>query len=230
MTNRDRLLAYTSLWLFALAFGWIEASVVVYLREVAVRENALRAAGYPPNLPVPLELLPASLVAVETIREACTLVLLAAAGWLAGRRMADRIGAFFLAFGIWDITYYAVLRLVSHWPDSLGDWDLLFLIPSPWVAPVWAPVAVATCFVIGGSRLFLTADRKRAYGWTDVGVLMASAGLILAAFLLAGAEAVKNHRMPEYFPSWIFWSGVILGIAWFTRVERRENLPEIPQQ
>ena len=75
-------------------------------------------------------------------REACTLVLLAAVAWLAGHRAADRIGAFFVSFGIWDLTYYAVLRLLSGWPDSIRTLDILFLIPLPWVAPVWAPVTV----------------------------------------------------------------------------------------
>ena len=41
MTNRERRGAYASLCLFALAFGWIEASVVVYLREIAIHERAL---------------------------------------------------------------------------------------------------------------------------------------------------------------------------------------------
>ena len=105
MTNGERRGAYTSLWLLALAFGWIEASIVVYLREVAIGERALQATSYLQDLQLPLVSLPGTLVALEMAREACTLVLLAAAGWLVGRRAADRIGGFLLAFGIWDITY-----------------------------------------------------------------------------------------------------------------------------
>jgi hypothetical protein len=171
MTNRERHGAHASLWLYALAFGWIEASVVVYLREIAIRERALQATSYLPNLQVPLVSLPGTLVALEMAREACTLVLLAAVAWLAGRRVSDRMGAFLLAFGIWDITYYAALRLVSGWPASSRTWDILFLIPSPWVAPVWAPVTIATLFSIAGTYLFWTADRARRYRWPDVGVL-----------------------------------------------------------
>jgi hypothetical protein len=221
MMDGERRGAYASLWLFALAFGWIEASVVVYLREIAMRERALQTTAYLPNFQVPLVSLPATLVALEMAREACTLVLLGTAAWLAGRRVADRIGAFLLAFGIWDITYYAGLRLVSGWPEGLSTWDILFLIPSPWVAPVWAPVTIATLFVIGGTYLFWTANRTRRYRWTDIGVLLAAAGLTFAAFL-AGSNAVIDHRLPERFPLWVFWSGVILGVVWFARVERRE--------
>jgi hypothetical protein len=155
-------------------------------------------------------------------REACTLVLLGAVGWLAGRRTADRIGGFLLAFGIWDITYYAALRLVSGWPDGLRTWEILFLIPSPWVAPVWAPVVIATLFVFDGTYLFWTADRARRYRAVDVGVLLVAVGLTLAAFL-AGSSAVIEHRLPQRFPLWVFWSGVALGMIWFAGGERRTS-------
>ena len=173
MAKEERRAAYGAMWVLALAFGWIEASVVVYLREISVREGALHATTYLQNLQMAVASLPGHLVALEITREACTLVLLAAVGWLAGRRPADRIGAFVAAFGIWDLTYYAVLRLVSGSLDSHSTWDILFLIPSPWVAPVWAPVTVATLFVLAGSYLFWTADRRRRYRWMDVGVLLA---------------------------------------------------------
>ena len=223
MGDEQRRARYGSLVVLALVFGWIEASVVVYLREISLGEGALHATTYLQNLQITLASLPGRLVALEMAREACTLVLLAAVGWLAGRRPADRMGAFVAAFGIWDLTYYAVLRLVSGWPESISTWDILFLIPSPWVAPVWAPVTVATLFVLAGSYLFWTADRRRRYRWTDIGVLLASACLTLAAFLV-GSTAVTDHRVPEHFPIWLFWSGVALGAAWFAGVERRAVL------
>ena len=220
MANVERRAAYGGVWILAFVFGWIEASAVVYLREISVRESALHATSYLTDLPIALASLPGRLVALEMAREACTLVLLASVGWLAGRRPADRIGAFIAAFGIWDLTYYAVLRLVSGFPDSISTWDILFLIPSPWVAPVWAPVTVATLFVLAGSYLYWTPDHERQYRWTDVGVLITSACLTVAAFLV-GSPAVIDHRVPEHFPIWLFWSGVALGIVWFVGVERR---------
>jgi hypothetical protein len=137
MVNQERRATYASLWVLALAFGWIEASVVVYLREIYMGEASLQAPNYLAGLQITLASLPGRLVAVEIAREACTILLLAAVAWLAGRRLADRAGAFLLSFGIWDLTYYAVLKLVVGWPDSLSAWDIIFLIPLPWVAPVW---------------------------------------------------------------------------------------------
>jgi len=43
MANEERRAAYGGVWVLALVFGWIEASVVVYLREISVREGALQA-------------------------------------------------------------------------------------------------------------------------------------------------------------------------------------------
>jgi hypothetical protein len=223
MADQERRARYVGIWVLALVFGWIETSVVVYLREISVREGALPTISDLTNLQITLASLPDRLVALEIAREACTLVLLAAVGWLAGRRPSDRIGAFFTAFGIWDLTYYAVLRFVSGWPGSISTWDILFLIPSPWVAPVWAPVTVATLLVLGGSYLFWTADHARRYRWTDVGVLLTSVGLTVAAFLVE-SKTVVDHQVPEHFPHWLFWSGVALGTAWFVRVERRAVL------
>jgi hypothetical protein len=222
MSNHERWRAYIGLWVSALAFGWIEASAVVYLREIAVREAALHATGFSPSVQFALPSLPGPLVALEMAREACTIVLLGAVGWLAGRRTAARAGAFLLSFGIWDVTYYIVLRIVSGWPESVSTWDILFLIPSPWVAPVWAPVTVATLFVLGGSYLYLTADDERRYRWSDAGVLFLAACLTVTAFL-AGSNEVLDRRVPGQFPNWLFWSGVSLGAGWFVGVEKRHT-------
>lgn len=227
---RGRRYTYTSLWILALAYGFLEAAVVVYLREIYAREVSMaRDAASFAALQVTLVSLPNRLVTLEMAREVCTILILGAVAWLAGRRIADRIGAFLLAFGVWDLTYYGTLQLVLRWPDSLNAWDILFLIPLPWVAPVWAPVIVAFLFVVAGSYLFWTADRDRQYGWLDVVVLAASVLLTLAAFLGESA-AVIDHRMPEQFPVGLFWTGVGLGLGWFVHAERRGSRSRVPEQ
>ena len=225
MGNQERRSAYVSLWVLALALGWIEASVVVYLRQIYTQEVFLQGTNYIAGLQVSLVSLPSHLVAVEIAREACTILLLGAVAWLAGRRPAARAGAFLLSFGIWDLTYYAALKVVLGWPDSLSAWDILFLIPLPWVAPVWASVTVATLFVVAGSYLLWTSERARRYRWPDAGVLAAGALLTIAAFLVEW-RAAADHCVPERFPVWLFSAGVVLGTAWFLRVERRAAAKE----
>jgi hypothetical protein len=214
-----RLSGYVSVVVLALAFGWIEASVVVYLRELYAQEIGLETARDLQRLEPILVSLPQHLLTVEVVREACTLLLLGAVGWLAGRRFRDKAGAFFLAFGLWDLMYYAVLRLILGWPESLRTWDVLFLIPLPWVAPVWAPVTIAVLFVVAGSYVFWTWERERHLRWTDVVAPTVSAAIIIASFLAERGAAI-DRRAPVEFPTWLYWAGVSLSVAWFIRRER----------
>ncbi|HZU42477.1 MAG TPA: hypothetical protein VE994_07390 [Terriglobales bacterium] len=136
---------------FALAFGFVEGSVVVYLRgalgmlpgiggtvaDVARLSSSVYQQAYS------IDQFPRSLITVETLREAATMVMLITVAVLAGRRFRERWALFLWLFALWDITYYATLRLITGWPLSLTDLDVLFLIPVPWLAQVWFPVLVS---------------------------------------------------------------------------------------
>ena len=76
--------------------------------------------------------------------------MLAAFALIAGRNFNQRMAAFAVAFGLWDISFYAFLKLMIHWPDSLNTWDILFLIPLPWIGPVLAPVLVSAALIVCG--------------------------------------------------------------------------------
>ena len=119
------------LWvaIYAAAMGILEAICVIYLRKI-----------YPvaSNYPIP----PLNEMGIEVIREACTIIMLAAVAWLGGTNLITRMGCFFYAFGIWDILYYVGLRWLNGWPSHVLDWDCLFLIPKPWYGPVLAPTLI----------------------------------------------------------------------------------------
>lgn len=119
-------------WLavFAVAMGFLEGIVVIYLRELY----------YPQGFDFPLKLMSPELVSIEWIREIATLIMLAAVGIIAGRNNLQRLLYFLFAFGVWDIFYYVALKLLIGWPASFLTWDLLFLIPWLWLGPVLAPV------------------------------------------------------------------------------------------
>jgi hypothetical protein len=103
------------------------------------------------------------LVRTEQSREAATLVMLAAVAFLAARRSSSRFGAFLVAFGVWDITYYIALRILVGWPPSLATMDLLFLIPQGpwWYQPIWLPIAISCAMVIVGTWLMQRPRRMR---------------------------------------------------------------------
>ncbi len=205
---------YVWLCLLGLAVGWFEASVVIYLRELY----------YPEGFRFPLVLLPTWLALVEIGRELASIVLLAAAAMLAGRHPLERFAAFMILFGVWDLVYYGVLKLVLGWPESLATWDVLFLIPLPWVAPVWAPSVVSIVLVATGSYLYWTAERSRAYRTGDWATIIV-AGLIVIASFLAEWRVVPEQREPQRFSAWLFWLGLVLGVSWFLRAERRAAGP-----
>ena len=121
--------------LFGIAFGFVEAAVVVYLRA---------ATGL---LPVPqlkaFTEFPESLLRIECWREAATIVMLGAIASLAGQRIKEKAVAFLWIFAFWDIFYYVWLRVAIGWPQSLLSSDVLFLLPVPWVAQVWFPLLVS---------------------------------------------------------------------------------------
>ena len=108
-----------------------------------------------------------------------------------------------------------------------GDVGHPFLIPSPWIAPVWAPTTVAAIFVGAGSYLFWTANRARVYRLTDAAVLFASACTIVAAFLADWRVAV-GQQVAERFHASLFWAGVAVGTIWFVRVERGVSRSTLP--
>ena len=83
----------------------------------------------------------------ERAREAATMVMLLAAGYLAGRTGWQRLAYWLFAFGVWDIFYYVWLYVYLRWPASPGTRDLLFLIPGEWWAPVWMPMLASLAFV-----------------------------------------------------------------------------------
>ncbi len=141
-TGLDRATA-AAVSLFALAMGFLEAATVVYLRAAA---GLLSPAATPGAV---MEVIPSHLLRIEMCREAATLVMLVCLAWLGARMPRTRLAVFLLSFAIWDLAYYAGLRVLIGWPASLADVDVLFLIPVPWVARVWYPVAVSLLTAAG---------------------------------------------------------------------------------
>ena len=130
--GRKRLLVIA---IFGIAFGFVEAAVVVYLRA---------ATGLWPVIQVNAAALPENLVRIECFREAATMVMLGGIAWLAGQNLKARAAAFLWTFAFWDFFYYVWLRLTIGWPSSLVSSDILFLIPVPWIAQVWFPILVSS--------------------------------------------------------------------------------------
>ena len=192
------------IWLivFAGAFALVEAAVVAYLRNLLMSDGVY----------FPLKEIPDHILTVELSREVATMVVLVVVGILSATTPLGRFGAFMFIFGAWDILYYVWLALFEGWPASLFDWDLLFLIPVPWIAPVAAPGLVSVGLIGCGGWLLTHEDESGSIGVTlkDWGVELAAAALILFSFM-------NNDRSspPDTFPWLIFFAGFLSGVGYF---------------
>jgi hypothetical protein len=136
---------------FAASFGFLEAVVVVYLRAAVgllagyqgTLSDVRRLSGEFYRQSQAIGQLPPSLLSLEVLREAATILMLLSVALLGSTKSRARTAVFLWTFAIWDIAYYLALRVTVGWPLSLKDPDVLFLIPSPWLSPVWFPLLVS---------------------------------------------------------------------------------------
>jgi hypothetical protein len=197
---------WTLVTTFAIAMAWVEAASVFYIRALVDRVEP-----YQPH-PLPIN---DALGNVELWREASTLVMLATLGILAGRTWRRRAGYAALAFGTWDIFYYVFLRLISGWPRSVLDWDILFLLPLPWWGPVLAPVSIALVMILWGTIATQSSERVNDPRWAWA---PASAGIALAlgVFMIDAWRALPHGRdavlqvLPATFNWPVFWVALLL--------------------
>jgi len=136
---------------FAASFGFLEATVVVYLRAAAgllpgyrgTLSDVIRMSGEFYRQPQAIGEFPQSLLALEVLREGATILMLLSVASLSSAKLRSRAAIFLWTFAIWDIVYYASLWATVRWPLSVRDRDVLFLMPVPWFAPVWFPLLVS---------------------------------------------------------------------------------------
>jgi hypothetical protein len=208
-------------FVFSVAFAYIEAAVVVYLREIFHPEGfsfPLTNFGIDPRW--------RQLLLTEIGREAATMLLILSAAALLGRTSQQRFALFLAIFAIWDIFFYVWLKILINWPSSLMDWDILFLIPTTWAGPVLAPVLVSAAMfafsVLMLSRSWLghPLEPSRAE-WAG---FVLSAVVVVVSFCIAGGH-VTEPDFERYFSWSLFGMGCVTGIALFLRLLRRSKRP-----
>jgi len=156
--------------IFAIAFGFAEAAVVVYLRHLLGATTQLEipneilfltpgVAFLEPKTAVTI-IKDSGILNVERIREVVTLIMLASVATISGKNLGEKLAFFFLAFGIWDIFYYLFLRLIIGWPQSFTDLDIFFLLPTPLVGPVFVPITISLILVLGSLFYLFTKGEK----------------------------------------------------------------------
>jgi hypothetical protein len=208
------------LTIFSIAMGFLEAIVVVYLRQLY----------YPEGFGFPLREAIWEGLSLEYLREILTIVMLLTVSILAGRTKYERFSYFLYCFGVWDIFYYVWLKVLLNWPSSLFTWDVLFLIPVVWIAPVLAPiVCAATLIIFSGFMLYYQNKghpvRMKALEWLfmSLGALVILftflwdfskiiiQGSFLSRFLSLATDPHFKNIVTGYVPGTYHWTFFILG-------------------
>jgi hypothetical protein len=200
---REGLAPRSSLLLivFAIAFGAEEAIIVLYLRLISPDAGMVNVATLANGVLQHVGHL-------ETARELCTLIILATIAWLADARLDMRLRSFAVAFGAWDISYYLFLWLLSSYPQ-LSSADVLFLIPIPWVGPVWAAVSFAVMLVLVG---IYGVERSRVWALV-AGLVLGWLSFLygpLLALIVDHVAATPSALSSLKYPIWLFLPALVL--------------------
>jgi hypothetical protein len=159
-----------ALILFGVAFGFVEAAVVYYLRTLIRfhehyafgRYHVLLNLGFITFISPSHSLLLNHRVSdVEIARESATIVMLACVAFLSAKSWRQRLGAFMVAFACWDLAYYLFLRVIDNWPRNLFTKDVYFLIPVTWIGPVLTPIIISLVLLVAGAYLYTQRERSR---------------------------------------------------------------------
>lgn len=216
--NTPSLLKQLS-WLviFSIAMAYLESAVVVYLREIY----------YPEGFSFPLTPINSDIFMTEMWREIATIIMLAGIGILTGNSSSQRFAFFLLTFAIWDIFYYVFLYALLGWPSSLLTWDILFLVPIPWVGPVITPIIVSLTMIILATSLIHFKKNLNLNQWllSILGSLMVIISWVLdywifisnqfsnGAWILSSEQELfgsSEQYIPGTFNWYIFLIGILL--------------------
>jgi hypothetical protein len=199
--------------LFSIAFGYIEAAIVVYLREIF----------HPDGFTFPMRVFGAGplwkrFLLTEIGREAATIVLIFTSAWLFGRNRQQRFAYSLTIFAVWDIFYYVWLKVLLNWPASIMDWDILFLIPVTWASPVLYPVLISMTMLAFAAIILLYSSRDRPIKATllDWLAFFVSSVVVIVSFCIAGLH-VTEQDFESYFYWPLFAAGYLSAVAIFLK-------------
>ncbi len=143
--------------------------------------------------------------------------------------------------GLWPTTQF--LKALLSWPESLFTWDILFLIPVPWVGPVLAPCIVSLTMIVLTLYIihFSERGRKTQINGKEWLHFISGSVVIIVSFIwdyivyVTGTENLKQmwtlsssqnlfSEIASYVPThynWsLFWFGemfIVFGIILFVR-------------
>ena len=192
--------------IFSISMAYVEAAVVVYLRVIY----------YPEGFSFPLTPITENMILIEILRESATILMLFSIAVLIGKKAWERFAYFLFCFGIWDIFYYIWLKVLLDWPSSIFEWDILFLIPLPWIGPVIAPVSVSILMIIFSSLIISSFQKGYNFRPTLISHILALVGTAFILFsFMHDLDAALYQQLPQPYMYEVLVIGELLYITAF---------------
>ncbi len=188
--------------------AYLESAIVVYLRLLY----------YSNGFFFPIKMIPMPVAVIEIGREAATLIMLWFVAQMSFKPFKEKFALFIFTFGVWDIFYYAWLKIFINWPKGMFDWDILFLIPVPWIAPWLVPVLFSMGLIFAAVLILYYPQRfgtkiLKKKEW--LGEIICAA-LILLTFIWQSRFIVEGG-IPIYYQWWLFIIAMSGGLIIFLR-------------
>jgi len=216
-TNESTIKTFVAATIYAVAMGYLESAVVIYLRQTTLGNYQIGPLREYQVFPI--RFIDPQLGGVELVREGATIIMLLAVGYLAGRNRFQRIMFFVYSFAVWDIFYYAFLKLFTGWPSSLGDFDVLFLIPVIWVSPVACPILISLLLTSTSAMLIFMSEKSDSprINFTDLFLFLIGSATVFYSFteqifrilIHQGPKGLGNFT-PTFFDWPLFFAGYFL--------------------
>ncbi len=203
MTNHRTELIRKIFWatVFSISMAFAESAVVVYLRTIY----------YPEGFAFPLKPITDNMIVIELLRESATMLMLVSVAVLIGKRLWERFAYFLFCFGVWDIFYYVWLKALIDWPSSVFEWDILFLIPLPWIGPVIAPVSISMLMIIFSLIIIHSFYKGYDFKPTLTSYILASAGTAFILFsFMWDINATLHQQLPQPYLYGLLFIGEFL--------------------
>ncbi|MGM0442479.1 MAG: hypothetical protein ACQEQC_08690 [Elusimicrobiota bacterium] len=201
--------------LLALLLGLFSALIFNYLRKLY----------WLPGHPGIFSAIPLKILLPEILREAVMIGIIVIAAVKSAGNLNQKFSLFFLVFGLWDLSFYAFTKILTGWPDSLIQFDILFFLPRVWTGPVLAPVIVSVSFIIL-SRVLLTPPKRFPY------LIIIGLAVILVTFFEntgqfsltgKGLEFLAGSIQDLKFNWYLFGAGELLLAADMWRLYRKNK-------
>jgi hypothetical protein len=116
-------------------------------------------------------------------------------GVISGKNFREKFSYFLFTFAIWDIFYYVWLKILLNWPSSLFTWDILFLIPVPWIGPVLSPIICSLTMILISMTIINLEEngykvKIKLYEWL---LVFSGAFIILYTFIYDYSKIIFNE-------------------------------------